>query len=399
MWAPIQRPDGDSQALQLYQLVVPFCGKILPVCQLLTEKHDAVFVSYWLKEWLRHDIPIPKSIVCDFSRALLNACSMAFNEKCLGKYLDHSIKYLIQEPGNTIYDPLECLILLDIAHFIKMITRWSCWQNARLKKDFFIRAIGLLTKASTLDIFLSTVRDVLLVAMSEYSSFDEEHSCTAATKRLLGAIATDAFPYEVAEPIVESADLEEGFFHESNAYEYATKFVNNLISETKKHVSPGPIGNPNYCPEFLKDFTTLLKFFPTWTIVMPGNPILISSSACSEEYFREVKDLCLVDKKKRSDKGHIKHIINIDGTTKLLRAKYEERVEQVARQKIEEKPMKRTEKKMTKTDILKECESSPVWPSCVDISADSDNSAKEGNENSTPGNIFDNKRPAKPDMQ
>lgn len=381
MWAPIKRPDGNGQPIQLYQLVVPFCDKILPVCQLITEKHDAVFISYWLKEWLRHNIPVPKSIVSDFAFALLNACSMAFNEKTLGKYVEGCIKYLLQTPDSSVLETPTCLILVDIAHLIASVARWSCWTNVKPKKMFFLRCIGLLTKASTLNIFLTTLQDVLLVAMSEYSSFDPGHSCTEATQRLLGVIGTTAFPYEIADE-GKRICLEENFQCDANGYEFATRFVDNIITETKKFISPGPIGNPNYCPDFLKKFQILLKFFPLWTIVMPDNPILVSSSARSEEYFRELKKLSLVDKKQRVDKALIKHIQNIQGTMKILRAEYEKRVDAGNENTGKENQPRKKEKKMIKPIVQDEpaTSHSPVLPSRVrseDIFNYAEKNAKE----------------------
>lgn len=42
----ITRPDGSSNIIFLYQVVAPFHGKILPICQMISEKHDTNMLSF-----------------------------------------------------------------------------------------------------------------------------------------------------------------------------------------------------------------------------------------------------------------------------------------------------------------------------------------------------------------
>lgn len=52
----------------LYHGVMTFQGKIIPIVQMLSEEHDANFISYWLKEWLRSEVPVPIETVTDIWR-------------------------------------------------------------------------------------------------------------------------------------------------------------------------------------------------------------------------------------------------------------------------------------------------------------------------------------------
>jgi len=84
----IKRPDGSSHTIFLYQIVAPFNGKILAVCQIISEKHDTNLLSFWLREWLRTPIPCPSEIITDYSLALVNAISLAFNDVNLSTYIN-----------------------------------------------------------------------------------------------------------------------------------------------------------------------------------------------------------------------------------------------------------------------------------------------------------------------
>lgn len=89
--------------------------------------------------------------------------------------------------------------------------------------------------------------------------------------------------------------------------------------------------NPYYCPDFGKRLLKLSKYFVLWTAVISAientsnNYIdeidLVATSACSEEYFRDVKKLIFKDSKSiRVDKFIILHLRSLAGTMKLLNA-------------------------------------------------------------------------------
>lgn len=130
--------------MYLYQGVIPFHTKILPVVQLISEKHDTNILAYWLREWLRSGIPCPTDIVTDYALALLNAVCLAFETTDLNTYVNRC--FAVIEENNTIVKP-RCSIRIDIAHLIKLVTRWKCFRNTHTRvKEFFLRCIGLLAK-------------------------------------------------------------------------------------------------------------------------------------------------------------------------------------------------------------------------------------------------------------
>lgn len=56
---PIVKPDGSKGTIFLYQAVAPYNNKVLPLAQMISEKHDANTLTYWLREWIRMGAKIP----------------------------------------------------------------------------------------------------------------------------------------------------------------------------------------------------------------------------------------------------------------------------------------------------------------------------------------------------
>lgn len=77
----IKKPIESTNFVFLYQAVVPYKTKILPVLQMISEKHDTNILTYWLREWLRMGAVCPKEVVTDYSFALLNAVTLSFNTR------------------------------------------------------------------------------------------------------------------------------------------------------------------------------------------------------------------------------------------------------------------------------------------------------------------------------
>ncbi|CAH1114853.1 unnamed protein product [Psylliodes chrysocephalus] len=50
---------------------------------MISEKHDTNLITYWLREVMRHEAPVPPEVNCDYSMALVNATSLAFNKRSL----------------------------------------------------------------------------------------------------------------------------------------------------------------------------------------------------------------------------------------------------------------------------------------------------------------------------
>lgn len=97
----IKKLDGSTNFVFLYQVVVPFKKKILPV-QMIAKKHDTNILTYWLREWLRSGAPCPKKVVTDYSFALLNAVALSFNNCDLNTYVENCMRTLKYNDGQML---------------------------------------------------------------------------------------------------------------------------------------------------------------------------------------------------------------------------------------------------------------------------------------------------------
>jgi len=78
-----------SSDIFLYMAVVHTHFGLIPITQMLSERHDTLTIYYWLGQWLKSGVKIPNEAVADYSRALLGAMAKAFfNSSSLHSYID-----------------------------------------------------------------------------------------------------------------------------------------------------------------------------------------------------------------------------------------------------------------------------------------------------------------------
>ncbi|KAM0735241.1 120.7 kDa protein in NOF-FB transposable element [Formica fusca] len=216
-----------------------------------------------------------------------------------------------------------CIIRVDIAHLIKLVCRWPCFTHAPATvKDFFVRCIGVLSKCTTINNFANLCTDVLTVSFSNLEDIENNNNlCFSAQLRLLKIIKTDTEIYNATESdlLITFTDSEDDT--NMSRYSEIDIFLQNIEKESKKGDS-GTRPNPYYCPDFGKRLVKLCKYFLLWTAVLSTtDKNLVATSARSEEYFREVKDLIFNgNKSNRIDKFVILHLRSLAGTMKLLNA-------------------------------------------------------------------------------
>lgn len=341
----IQKPDGSKSVVYLYQAVCGYRQKILPLFQLVSEKHDTNTLNYWIREWIRSGGSPPKQVVTDYSLALLNATSLAFNNTDLKTYIEKCI--VLDTDGSTVrVNSPKCVIRLDIAHFINMVARWTCFKHESYqKKDFYLRCVGLLTTCTSINDFVRLCTDVLTIAFATHEDIDDKNShCFAAQNRVTERLKSYKLPDNGAEEVDGHQDEKESLLARFNDVDGETELdssaaveviLRKIESNSKNDLNHGRL-NAYQCSAFGSRLLKLVKHFVLWTAVMvvdnpnsstlvelPGdNDVrLVSSSARSEEYFRELKHLIFKKEKAiRIDKFLVIHLRNLAGTTKLLNA-------------------------------------------------------------------------------
>lgn len=201
-----------------------------------------------------------------------------------------------------------------------MVCRWKCFKDKHARiKDFFVRCVGVLSNITTLENFQRICQDILTVAFSETEDIsvnDNKLTCFNAQQRLLNMIKTHNFEYY-------EGDIDDYLDEIPN--NESPKCINNFlrdIEKNSKQINSGDRPNPYYCYDFGINLLRISKEFPLWTSTMTPDGINnVATSARSEEYFNEIKNLIFKGAKNiRADKFLISHIRSISGTMKILNA-------------------------------------------------------------------------------
>lgn len=152
-------------SIYLYALVISD-GYQVPVFSMLSERHDANFIHFWLTEWLRHGGSVPVEFTSDMSLALLNAAARAFGaHSTLSSYIDTVFKCISTERISSVPD---CFLRIDLNHLMKNVASSSALSNVRPKvKEFFVRCVAELVKMTDIAMARQHIADVLTVAYSQ----------------------------------------------------------------------------------------------------------------------------------------------------------------------------------------------------------------------------------------
>lgn len=105
-------------------------GYLAPIFSMLSEVHNANFIGFWLKEFIRLGGSIPNEFVADMSMALLNAAVNAFTSHLnLKSYMNALFSLNFDNNKSTP----ECFIRIDVAHLIKAVASCKHFVNKKAK--------------------------------------------------------------------------------------------------------------------------------------------------------------------------------------------------------------------------------------------------------------------------
>jgi len=76
----LNRPNNNkSKHIFLYTCILNIENRSnFAITQMVSESQTTNSISFWLMEWLRAKVPVPKEVICDSSRALLTAVIQIF---------------------------------------------------------------------------------------------------------------------------------------------------------------------------------------------------------------------------------------------------------------------------------------------------------------------------------
>lgn len=133
----------QSNNIFLYVGVIKIFGRgdgQIPVFQMLSERHSARAIAFWMMAWISRGASVPSEIVIDDSAALISAiCTSFAAESSAAAYIRNALLFL---QGEQLKKP-RCLIRIDVAHLTKnLVRKWP--EISKMKgrpKEFYIRVI------------------------------------------------------------------------------------------------------------------------------------------------------------------------------------------------------------------------------------------------------------------
>jgi len=155
----------ESSPIFLYEIsVMDFKNKCkFTAAHILSERHDSNSISYWLTEWSRTNIVLPKIVVTD--QSLMMAVVKSFTQySSLSKYLSVCSSLILKTPSEV---PIG-MLRNDFNHVMHLISSWSEIKSCKFRiKKFYLRSIGLLIASTDFDDIKYILRNIFIVALSE----------------------------------------------------------------------------------------------------------------------------------------------------------------------------------------------------------------------------------------
>lgn len=333
---PLKRTSNtlSSGHIFLYQMVTNNEGQTIPIAQQLSEKQDTLSIYYWLANWVSSGMKSPDECVCDYSKALLGAITRAFcNRMSLQEYSETCFKILKQL---SVSNEVVCFVRIDVAHMVHMLCRWKCLKGRRLIKDFYVRSIGLLIQANSLDYFEQVLQNILILAMAEFDGYSDFNNVPAEDARIYleNLISNISDDYNAIDEEYKGISNDETFFCDPETLTEdfndqpisIMEWIQNIKQiSSDKAIIIGNRLNAYHCPDLVKPLLRICNEFPLWSGVMVdyfSSPNKIGSSARIEGYFSDLKST-VIDKRKprlRVDKFLVNHLRSIRGLIKIAKS-------------------------------------------------------------------------------
>jgi hypothetical protein len=165
---PFNRKSGH---IFLYEITVndSHTNKQYSVSNMLSERHDANSIHYWLADWIRSGAIIPSEVVTDMSAALISAVVKAFTQfSSLSDYIQECAKILVPEGTRPLMIP-SCIVRCDVAHTIKLFTSWKSLRGipGKRTRQFYIRSMGQVVHCDNIADMRELMTAILTVAQYE----------------------------------------------------------------------------------------------------------------------------------------------------------------------------------------------------------------------------------------
>lgn len=237
------------------------------VTNMVSERHTNIAISNWLLQWITSDIKKPKDTVCDNSLALLSAMVQSFTQySSLQDYVRACSDLLTKNITSDSHWVPRCFIKIDVAHFIKICSKWTPLKTVPPRvREIILRAMCLIIKCQSLTEVRSLLFSIFVVFINETDGINvisrQETDCEVHKKRLIEATSSGFIhcqkEFDDLRAVSESEDetrnaLEEMFEEQNeglNDHENPFKsWAENIYDTIKSLVHKGSGINPLFIP-------------------------------------------------------------------------------------------------------------------------------------------------------
>jgi len=147
----VRKLNEKGKRVFYYAGVVNIDGKLIPLLNFVSSEHNIAAISCYLmrfKHCFGQKWPVFRTVVLDFSMALLSAVCESWNKLSLIDYINNCYKYCKSDKPNQQF----IVILLCGSHFEHMISR-SVKSITKIKKihDFILDCTALLIISTNLN--------------------------------------------------------------------------------------------------------------------------------------------------------------------------------------------------------------------------------------------------------
>lgn len=180
---PLKKPfDMPSGAVFLYQIILNCSIGQLTVGHMLSECQDTNKIQFFLMEHLRESGVVPKEVVTDMSRALLNSITRTYTP------FRHVEEYADACDSGSVP---EVYIRLDVAHFIHLYAVYLSKLMKAVKK-FYMASIGQLIMCRDKEAAAEIVKHIFTLALSKKlgNTVDGRFSLAQKSKNYLESLIT-----------------------------------------------------------------------------------------------------------------------------------------------------------------------------------------------------------------
>jgi len=274
---------------------------------MISERHTSIAIFNWLAKWMSSDVPNPKETVCDQSIALLSAISRCFTQySSLKDYIQICADIVFKKLPSDSYWLPKCFIRVDVAHFIKLVSKWAPLKtSSRQVREIILRVIGVVLKSQSVTFIREILLSLFIVVINEtdgkYIATEDLTPCEQHKRIIIQAVTTDFVEIEDILGFTEmerDGPVDEEYEYQYNEFEYNDspfqQWAEDIHKQSECYIREGRGLNAMYLPSVVTCIKKCIKLLPLWSSIMVpffGYGETTTSSAAVESSFKKLKNV------------------------------------------------------------------------------------------------------------